>query len=191
MDNMPHAPEGENFAYTTPDRLQQLLNAQEDLQINSYGSSPALLLPDDTEAAIDFIRWNILALTDELHEALGETGWKPWATSRHVNLTAFKGELVDAYHFFMNLMLVVGMDGDELFERYHEKRAKNAKRQAEGYDGISTKCPGCKRALDDDAVDCRYYPNHRLGGDYFEGVYCSAHGRFYPIGPAKETPTNS
>ena len=179
---MPHTPKSENFACATPDRLQQLLDAQEDLQINSYGSSPALLLPDDPEAAIDFIRWNILALTDELHEALGETGWKPWATSRHVNLTAFKGELVDAFHFFMNLMLAVGMDGDELFERYHEKRAKNAKRQAEGYDGVSTKCPGCKRALDDAAVDCFFIPEFRLGGKHFSGVHCKSHGRFYPTG---------
>src|SRR5690606_31870088 len=104
-----------NYAYTTPDRLQQLLNSQENLQINSYGNSPSDLLPDQPAEAIDFIRWNVLALEDELHELLAETGWKPWATSKHVNLTAARSELVDAFHFFMNLALVLGMDGDALF----------------------------------------------------------------------------
>ncbi|AYN55899.2 deoxyuridine triphosphatase [Microbacterium phage Coltrane] len=183
------APDGENFAYTTPDRLQQLLNSQEDLQINSYGNSPAGLLPENPEAAIEFIRWNVLALTDELHELLAETGWKPWATSRHVNLTAARGELVDAFHFFMNLALVLNMDGTELFEQYQAKRAKNAKRQEDGYDGVTGKCPGCKRAMDDDATACYPVKNHRLGNAYYEGVICVHHGRFYKTGPAKEAPT--
>lgn len=182
---MTQTPEGENFAYTTPDRLQQLLNSQEDLQINSYGNSPAGLLPENPEAAIEFIRWNVLALTDELHELLAETGWKPWATSKHVNLTAARGELIDAFHFFMNLALVLNMDGDDLFAGYQAKREKNAKRQADGYDGVSTKCPGCKRALDDDAVGCFKIASFRLGGDLYAGVHCTSHGRFYKTGPAE------
>ena len=39
-------------------------------------------------------------------------------------------------------------------EKNAERLKKNAKRQEEGYDGVSTKCPGCHRALDDDAVLC-------------------------------------
>ena len=146
--------------------LENMMDAQELLQIESYGgTSPRDL---DDKDAIEFIRWNVLALTDELHEALAETGWKPWATSAHINGDAFKGELVDAMHFFMNLCTVVGMDADELERRYFAKRAKNAKRQAEGYDGVSKKCPACKRALDDDAVTC-----HRKNFKYFT---CSQHG---------------
>ena len=38
-----------------------------------------------------------------------------------------------------------------------EKRARNAVRQQEGYDGVEGKCPRCKRALDDVA--------HHLGVD--------------------------
>jgi len=172
----PHTPDADNFAYTTPDRLQQLLNSQEQLQINSYGNSPSDLLPADPEAAIDFLRWNVLALEDELHELLGETGWKPWATSRHVNLTAAKGELIDAFHFFMNIALLLGMDADDLFDGYQKKRAKNARRQAEGYDGVSTKCPGCHRALDDDATACiRLEDNNGEG----PGTMCVHTGHYF------------
>jgi len=106
------------------------------------------------EERIEFIRLHVFALEDELHELMGEIGWKPWATSKHINLNATKNELVDAWHFFMNLMLILGMDADELNNRYNAKQKKNRKRQTDGYDGVSTKCPGCKRALDDDEVAC-------------------------------------
>ncbi|MGB2791292.1 MAG: dUTP diphosphatase [Candidatus Moraniibacteriota bacterium] len=136
--------------------LEKMLDAQERLQIESYGGvSPRSL---KGQARTDFITWNILALTDELHEALAEVGWKPWATSRHVNEAAFKGELVDAFHFFMNLMLAANMDAYDLYFRYVEKRNRNAQRQRDGYDGVSGKCPTCKRALDDSKTSAAFHP---------------------------------
>lgn len=86
--------------------------------------------------AIEFIRWNTLALTDELHEALQEVGWKPWATSSHINREEYVGELVDAMHFLVNLFLVVGATPAEVLERYTNKNAKNHTRQETGYTGL-------------------------------------------------------
>lgn len=126
--------------------LNELINLQRKLQIDSYGSDPAEL---SGEEKIQFIHWNVTALVDELHEALGEVGWKPWAKSRHINENEYKNELIDALHFLMNLCIVVNMDGDEVAERYKAKRLKNAQRQVEGYDGVTNKCSKCKRALDD------------------------------------------
>lgn len=131
--------------------LNQLFEAQRQLQINSYGKDPADL---EGVERIQFYKDMHIALMDELHEALGEVGWKPWATSRHVNEEALQGELIDAFHFFMNLCMTAHLDPFELVQKYMAKRDKNAKRQEEGYDGVSTKCPVCKRALDDDAVLC-------------------------------------
>lgn len=149
--------------------LDDAFTAQRALQIESYGSDPGALPKDE---AIEFIRWNILALEDELHEALGEVGWKPWATSSHINIRPYKGELVDAFHFFMNLCLVVGMTGDELLELYLEKRAINARRQEQGYDGVSEKCPKCHRALDDPgAGGCQYNRATGRGNCSVVGVY--------------------
>lgn len=129
------------------DRLTWMFHKQDELQRNTYGKSP-LEMKDDEER-VQFIKDMVLAAEDELHEALAEVGWKPWATSRHINEEAFKGELVDLFHFFMNLCLVVKMTPQELHERYAEKRGRNIKRQQEGYDGIAGKCMICRRGFDD------------------------------------------
>lgn len=124
--------------------MQEMLDWQLMLQRRSYGKDPANL---SEEERAEWIRWNVLALEDELHEALGEVGWKPWATSRHVNREQFRNELVDAWHFFMNLLLCVGVDAEEFFAAYMAKAQKNAKRMADGYDGVSGKCKECRRDL--------------------------------------------
>lgn len=152
------------------DRLEEMFKLQEQLQRDAYGISPVDLDPD---TRLNFLTTMNLALQDELHEALAETGWKPWATSNHINTEAYKGELVDAWHFFMNLCLASGMTADELYQRYIAKRQKNIKRQEDGYDGVSTKCPGCKRALDDDAVECNVIVIDTEVNPPKLAVYCS------------------
>jgi len=154
------------------DNLQDWLDSQSELQrkmpsphpldlFDGYAGLPINTPGDEIEAAdyrekaIEFLHWNVTALEDEAHELLGEIGWKPWAKSRHINLEAARGEFIDMLHFMGNIALVLGLDdAAEVMRRYHAKHEKNAKRQEEGYDGVSTKCPGCNRALDDDAVIC-------------------------------------
>jgi dimeric dUTPase (all-alpha-NTP-PPase superfamily) len=126
--------------------LDEIFQKQLALQIGSFGGDPSQL---DQDEKIDYIKSMTLAASDELHEALAEVGWKPWATSRHINRDAYLGELIDVLHFWVNLCLVVGADANEIRERYAEKASRNAKRQAEGYDGVTGKCEACKRALDD------------------------------------------
>lgn len=140
------------------DALTQMLTLQRDLQVRSFGADPMTM---SDEERVDYIRWNVLALTDELHEFLGEVGWKPWATSRHVNAEAALSELVDAWHFMMNLLLALGEPlaasheatlARDFANRYFEKREVNARRQAEGYDGVTGKCGRCRRDLEES--DC-------------------------------------
>lgn len=156
--------------------LNDLFHAQGVLQVEAYGKHPAKIT--DPEERIQFFKDMHIALTDELHEALAEMGWKPWATSNHFNEEAVKGELVDAFHFFMNLCMAAGMDATELQAKYFKKRQKNIDRQKAGYDGVSTKCPGCGRALDDDAVRCNFTPDGRY-------VWCTVNGAFKPINEVK------
>jgi dimeric dUTPase (all-alpha-NTP-PPase superfamily) len=132
-------------------QFEDALEAQLELQKGSFKKDPTKLEGDERA---DWIRWNMLALQDEMHEALAETGWKPWATSRHINREAYISELVDAFHFFMNLMLVVDCSAHEFLDKYAEKRKINIIRQQKGYDGIAGKCRVCKRAYDDAAVKC-------------------------------------
>lgn len=173
------------------DHMQDWLDSQSELQHKMPSAHPTDLYSQAHEApyptdedrmpAIDFIHWNVTALVDELHELLGEIGWKPWAKSRHINLEAARGEAIDAMHFLANIFLVLGLDdAEEVLRRYHAKHKKNAARQEAGYDGVSTKCPGCGRALDDDAVLCEFRES-RLGTlGMIPGIYCERLGRFFP-----------
>ena len=131
--------------------LEDIFKRQRELQTKSFGVDPSLM--SDVERARYIIDMN-LALQDELHEALAEVGWKPWAKSRHFNRDAYVGELVDALHFLVNLFLVADCDANEVASKYQEKANRNARRQASGYDGVSGKCYVCGRALDDPAVLC-------------------------------------
>lgn len=128
--------------------LDNLLEAQAALQLKMPdGVDPRSM--SEAEKAL-FIKDMTLALTDELHELLQEVGWKPWASSRHVNTDSARGELIDALHFFLNLALALDMDGLQITEMYHAKHKKNQQRQEEGYDGVASKCGYCRRALDDE-----------------------------------------
>lgn len=142
------------------DRLHKMFMAQFDAQVNTYGNNFPEMSMDER---IAFISWNAFALDDEIHEAMGEIGWKPWATSKHINRDAYCNELIDTWHFLMNMALVVGMTADEFSGRYFKKLELNVKRQREGYDGRN-KCPKCKRAYDDSAVLCR--PGEGEGDSY-------------------------
>lgn len=137
---------------------QRLMQKQREFQQRLLnGDDPSDLAGTERKA---YIREQALALTDELHEALAETGWKSWATSDHINREAYASELADVYIFLMNLMLVGNVNMTDIFRLVEAKQAKNHKRQDDGYDGITTKCPACKRAYDDDAVECREETPH-------------------------------
>ena len=134
-----------------------MLQAQRALQIESFGSDPCALTGAERT---EFIRWNQQALVAETFEMLDETGWKPWATSRHVNEDLAFKEMIDAWHFFMNILLAIHGPailawGETWAEelavmfnlRYFEKKQINAQRQVDGYDGITGKCQKCHRDL--------------------------------------------
>ena len=139
--------------------LQKMLDAQAELQKvmppHTYRFGYPIYDDDTNEEVIGFIKEMKLALDDEIHEMINEIGWKPWATSKHINRDAAVSEMVDAWHFFMNILLALDVDEAEFTRLYYAKHDKNAKRQQEGYDGVSTKCPQCKRAYDDEFVKCQ------------------------------------
>ena len=137
------------------DRLTQMLEMQLQLQQNHMKDGDPRYLKGDSMA--DFMRWNGFALEDELHEAMAEVGWKPWATSRHINDERFLQEMVDGWHLFMNMLLCgLGQTPEIIAERFYEaymaKNAVNAQRQIDGYDGIKGKCYYCHREVPGEAV---------------------------------------
>ncbi len=97
---------------------------------------------------VEWVRINILAAEDELHEALGEISWKPWASAQFFNREAYLGEIVDVLHFVANLLAGANISDEELNAAYLEKMERNRERQRAGYSGTD-KCDYCKRANDD------------------------------------------
>lgn len=161
------------------DRLSQMLGMQRNLQVESYGRDPGTM---DLEDKIRFIKDMHIALTDEMHELLAEVDWKPWTHGeRQINFDGARKELVDVWHFFMNMMLALGMSTDDLYKAYMKKRQVNADRQKNGYDGRSTKCPGCSRALEDIAL-------HEIkiaGTNITDVVLCVPCGAVIPLEAAR------
>jgi hypothetical protein len=143
------------------DRLQALVTRQYQLQ-QTLGELPG----DDAtnEDRIIYLRTMVLACIDELLEALNETGWKPWALSDHINEAAAFGELSDALQFLLNAFFAVSPKGmtpewiaRAIDDRHMAKVKVNIARHEQGYDGVSTKCTICRRALDDEGVRCTRY----------------------------------
>jgi dimeric dUTPase (all-alpha-NTP-PPase superfamily) len=158
--------------------LSYMLNMQGELQRRFTGLER---LPSELTDAekMDYIRTMHTAIIKELGEVMDECGWKPWASSNHINVEAFKSELVDVWHFFMNFMLVVGMTADDLIGGYVAKNHRNHERQDEGYDGVTDKCPGCHRALDDAGVRC--YKGSPVNPPWREIVWCNDKGKWFEI----------
>lgn len=145
--------------------LADLLEEQRRLELK-FGVDFAVMTIDER---VQFIKDMTLALENELHEALNETAWKPWQRGpRYVNYGAYAGEVVDAFHLILCLMLAGNMSADDLVRGYRAKRELNAKRQIEGYTG-QNKCPVCARALDDEATECVV---EDVAGSSRRRVYC-------------------
>ena len=156
-----------------------MLGMQRNLQVEAYGRDPSTL---STDEKIQFMKDMHIALTDEMHELLAEIDWKPWTNGdRSINYDGAKKELVDIWHFFMNLMLVTGMTTDDLYKMYMKKQQVNADRQANGYDGRSTKCPGCSRALEDVTLHDIKLP----GTNITDVVLCDACNSMIPLDIAR------
>lgn len=114
--------------------------------------------PEDLNTLIEYIRWNMLAIDDELAEVRKAISWKPWQhDDPYADRKEIVKECVDVLHFVANILCAAGATDEELDAEYLAKMQKNADRQKNGYrvldDGV--KCTRCFRALDDyDVSSC-------------------------------------
>jgi len=171
------------MAEVSNDLLVRLFQKQLEIQTLAYGKNPLEIT--DPEERIEFIRNMHTAMTMEAGELLDECGWKPWATSKHVNEEGGAGEAADVMLFFINLCFAYRITPQKLYDTTMAKMDKNLQRQLDGYDGLKGKCKRCKRALDDTAVECHErideeYPEY-LGwcGEIVQGPYGPNHYGFF------------
>jgi len=74
-----------------------------------------------------------VALADEAFEILRETDWKPWKKPKGVNHSKAIMECIDALHFVIEMLILLGMNSDSTLHLYKEKMAENVNRQMGGY----------------------------------------------------------
>lgn len=113
--------------------MNDWLESTVQLQLESYGFDFKALSP---EALMEYITWNVTALTVELGEVMNELPWKPWAKGRGKLSQASRdravSELVDVAHFLANICCGLQVTDEEWDTRYREKQDINRARQASG-----------------------------------------------------------
>lgn len=173
------------------DRLDIMFEMQDVLERITTGHLFSDLAKPEDQEAFTSVRPGLLTTRDErirqfkemfeagIREAveqMDEIGSKPWAISKHWNEDAVKKELVDEWHFFMAKCLLAGLTPRELFEMYKVKWQVNVARQENDYDGVTTKCPKCKRALDDATTPC--IPAGTYSTEHPDMGYCYRQGEY-------------
>lgn len=90
---------------------------------------------------VAFIKEHSIHLNQEVNEMLYELPhFKPWKdysalteADEQKMLQKAKMELIDAWHFFMNMALGLGMSAEEFYAMYLAKNSENHRRQDAGY----------------------------------------------------------
>ena len=85
---------------------------------------------------IQYIRLMFIGIVTEACEAIEQTDWKPWKQSTGVNpgqSKNFKKEIIDIWHFLINLTIASGMDADNVLEMFRAKNKINIERQERKY----------------------------------------------------------
>ncbi len=73
------------------------------------------------------------ALVHEAIELQRETNWKWWKKEIKTNDEKIQEEIIDIWHFLIQLSIEAGLDSKKLIEKYMQKNEENLKRQVKGY----------------------------------------------------------
>ena len=112
------------------DRLKHLFDLQYDFQHQIGNGNKIYKGANNVDS--EYVREQTLALIDEIMEALRETAWKTWKKNQHLNHDNMKEELIDAWHFLINLSMAAGMDSAEVYDLFVKKSQVNRDRQFVG-----------------------------------------------------------
>ncbi len=73
------------------------------------------------------------ALVHEAIELQRETNWKWWKKESVADREKIQEEIIDIWHFLIQISIESGMDSKKIMEKYMEKNEENLKRQIKGY----------------------------------------------------------
>jgi dimeric dUTPase (all-alpha-NTP-PPase superfamily) len=111
--------------YIPNDHLRKMFAKQHEFQLKLGNEEYLYNVP--------FIKDMILASTCELMEALQETPWKSWKTKSQFNIQKLEEEVIDVWHFVINLSMACGLTDEDIYTRFMAKNKINIDRQKKGY----------------------------------------------------------
>ena len=123
------------------EELEIMMNMQSTLQKRYYGKCLKELSP---ELKVKQTKEMILCMLDELMETMERTPWKHWKkySKKDFNikgeeLKELQMEIIDVWHFFMNLCELWNLDAKTFFNMYVAKNKENFDRFKRGYSASS------------------------------------------------------
>lgn len=109
-------------------RLQKMLELRESFMKSLAQKQPSVLqkwpLDIKEKASQQTVRDTVLKGVEEMFEALQHLkNWKPHRTTEVADFDheAFLEEYVDAFNYFLSVLVMLGITSDELFESYVKK----------------------------------------------------------------------
>lgn len=115
------------------DMLFQMVEKQKEFQKFLGNTIPKFTEDIYKKENIDNLTFQILAMFDEISEALSCLPWKPWKINQRLDINSFWEELMDILHFLINCCLFAGMSSEVIFAEFMKKNKKNWERQKNGY----------------------------------------------------------
>lgn len=98
-----------------------------------FANTPAEFVDNEAVLTSTFKEY-AMALIVELTETLQELNWKPWKkTKKPLEWSKIHEEMIDIWHFLLELSIIVGLDSSKIHTVYLVKNQENLARQKKGY----------------------------------------------------------
>ena len=147
---MHHSAEGPDKVHEIKDKLEYIFEMQKSLITQDYKRAkikssekisednyPENKMKKLYETKEPFSGYRIFMISSALvHEAIElqrETNWKWWKKDIILDNEKLQEEIIDLWHFLIQLSIEAGFDPQTLISKYMEKNKENTGRQLRGY----------------------------------------------------------
>lgn len=120
------------------DRLETMMEMQKEFQKRVGFNFDNMDIKEKSQYIKEMMLWCEDEMKEALHELPFAKGWSKkydtWTEEKiEEQMTKFKKEMTDSFHFFMNILIVSGMNSEDLYNEYIDKNKINISRQENGY----------------------------------------------------------
>ena len=147
---MHHSVDDPDKVHEMKDKLEYLFDMQKSLITQDYNSTkinnsekisednnPENKMKKLYEMKEPFSGYRIFMISSALvHEAIElqrETNWKWWKKDKILDNEKLQEEIIDLWHFLIQLSIEAGFEPQKLISKYMEKNKENTGRQLRGY----------------------------------------------------------